>query len=196
MRKTQAFTLIEILVVIAIISTLAGLVSVMIVKARVNAERVECIQHVSELVRLLEINGSNRYPKKDGAQFVLDGLRTGLFDEHTLELLFCLGDLLEDLDGAGGPEAYKNLGPQSPGNTSYGHLTSYAGRRQTEPSCMASKTGPKKILICDDSFDHHQEQGIVVGIAGGTAKFKQISAETLLIGVGSTDEELRCLSPD
>jgi len=118
MRNTRAFTLIEILVVIAIISTLAGMVSVMIVKARRNADRVECIQHVSELVRLLEIEGGNRYPNKDGAQFVLEVVGTGLFDEYTMELLFCPGDLQEDVKGVGGPEAYTNLGPQSPGNTS------------------------------------------------------------------------------
>jgi prepilin-type N-terminal cleavage/methylation domain-containing protein len=189
MRNTRAFTLIEILVVIAIISTLAGMVSVMVVKARRNAERVECIQHVSELVRLLEINGGSRYPRKDGARFVLDVLGTGLFDEQTMELLFCPGDLVEDVEGAGGTEAYKNLGSEP-----VGHLTSYAGRRQTEPSCMASKTGPKKILICDDSYDHHHEEGIVVGIAGGTAKFREIGSGVLQLGEGSPDEELRCLS--
>jgi len=189
MRNAKAFTLIEILVVIAIISTLAGMVSVMVSAARRKAERVECIQHVSELVRLLEINGGSRYPKKDGARFVLDVLGTGLFDEHTMELLFCPGDQLEDLKGAGGVEAYKNLGTGP-----VGHLTSYAGRRQTEPSCMASKSGPKKILVCDDSLEHHYEQGIVVGIAGGSAKFREVDGKVLVLGVGSSDSELRCLS--
>ena len=144
---------------------------------------------MSELVRLLEINGGSRYPKKDGARFVLDVIGTGLFDEHTMELLFCPGDLMEDVEGAGGTEAYKNLGSESAG-----HLTSYAGRRQTEPSCMASKTGPKKILISDDSLEHHHGEGIVVGIAGGTAKFRPVDGDELRLGVGSSDEELRCLS--
>jgi len=146
---------------------------------------------VSELVRLLEVHGGNRYPNKDGAQFVLEVVKTGLFDEHTLELLFCPGDLQEDAEGAGGPEAYQNLGSEP-----VGHLSSYAGRRQTEPSCMASKTGPKKILICDDSFDHHHQEGIVVGIAGGTAKFREIEGDVLQLGVGSSDSELRCLSAE
>jgi prepilin-type N-terminal cleavage/methylation domain-containing protein len=191
MKHTRAFTLIEILVVIAIISTLAGMVSVMVVKARRNAERLECIQHVSELVRLLEVNGGNRYPKKDGAHFVLDIIGTGLFDEHTVELLFCPGDLIEDVEGAGGPEAYRSIGAEPAGR-----LTSYAGRRQTEPTCMASKSGPKRILICDDSFDHHYQEGIVVGIAGGTARFREIDGDVLQLGEGSPDEELRCLSAE
>jgi len=190
MKRNRAFTLIEILVVVAIISTLAGLVSVMIVHANRRAQRVECIQHMSELVRLLETSSDNRYPAKSGADFVLDVIGSGLFqDDDSIELLFCPGDLQESPENVGGVQAYADLGPGS-----HGHLTSYAGRRQKERECSVRKTGKKCVLLCDDSLDHHDGEGIVVGISGGSARFRKIDSETLQLGDSSPDEELRCLS--
>jgi len=189
----QGFTLIEILVVIAIISTLAGLVSVMITHANRRAQRLECTKHVGELVGLIETSGGNRYANQSGSQFVLQVLALGLFaDRDSLELLFCPGDLNEDLEQAGGVEAYKKkFGPES-----LGHLTSYAGRRQKEAPYRASRTGPKQVLICDDSLDHHNNEGIVVGLTGGAARFRRYDPAAFQLGDGSSDDELRCLSAE
>ena len=189
----QGFTLIEILVVIAIISTLAGLVSVMITHANRRAQRLQCTKHVGELVGLIETSGGNRYPNQSGAQFVLQVIEMGLFaDRDSLELLFCPGDLNEDLEQAGGVEAYKQkLGPEP-----MGHLTSYAGRRQKEAPYRASRTGPRQVLICDDSLDHHNNEGIVVGLTGGAARFRRYDPAAFQLGEGSSDDELRCLSAE
>ena len=190
----QGFTLIEILVVIAIISTLAGMVGVMITHANRRAQRLECTQHISELVRLIETSGGNRYVAESGARFVLQVIGNGLFaDRDTLELLFCPGDLTEDLEQAGGVEVYKQ---KFDGSEPLGELTSYAGRMQKETECRASKTGPKQVLICDDSLDHHDNEGIVVGISGGTARFREYDPAAFQLGEGSSDDELRCLSAD
>ncbi|MHC4956371.1 MAG: type II secretion system protein [Planctomycetota bacterium] len=190
MKRYRAFTLIEILVVVAIISTLAGLVSVMIVHAQRRATRVQCIHNMSELVRLLETSSDNRYPAKSGADFVLDVVGSGLFaDEESIKLLFCPGDMQESAHNVGGVQAYADMGPGS-----HGHLTSYAGRRQKESDCSVRKTGKKCVLLCDDSLDHHDGEGIVVGISGGSAKFRKIDGEVLQLGDSSPDEELRCLS--
>jgi len=189
----QGFTLIEILVVIAIISTLAGLVSVMITHANRRAQRLECTKHVGELVGLIETSGGGRYANQSGPQFVLQVIEMGLFaDRDSLELLFCPGDLNEDLEQAGGVEAYKQkFGPEP-----MGHLTSYAGRRQKEAPYRASRTGPKQVLICDDSLDHHNNEGIVVGLTGGAARFRRYDAAAFQLGEGSSDGELRCLSAE
>ncbi|MGO8705592.1 MAG: prepilin-type N-terminal cleavage/methylation domain-containing protein [Candidatus Brocadiia bacterium] len=66
MRNRKAFTLVEMLVVIAIISILAGMLTGVIIYARNLAIRAECQQnlnHIGQTVSLLVLSNNGLYPK-------------------------------------------------------------------------------------------------------------------------------------
>jgi type II secretory pathway pseudopilin PulG len=195
--------LIEILVVMAIIAAIAGLVTIGINAANRKAAIVECVSNVRDLASLLESAQDGRYPEHDGVGLILYLVAKGYVQgPDALEKLFCPGDLEESLDRAGGEAAYAGLDPSRAGE--YGHLTSYAGRRQRDKACRASKNNPRPtVLLCDDSEDHHEHMGIVVGLTSGAAKFrdklddyKLASEEPILVGEGSNVEELSCMRAD
>jgi len=201
MRKNEGgWTLIEILVVITIIATLAGLVSLTAIHSTEKKNQVVCMQHVADLVRMLE--SDPRYPDRDGPAFILGLVAKGhIQGRDALENLFCPGDPQESLARAGGEKAYEGLDPKKPG--AWGNLTSYAGRAQKEPACTAIKGPRQVVLVADDSEDHHNQRGIVVGLTGGTAKFRDkvddydVARDTaLVVGSGSAVEELKCLRAD
>jgi prepilin-type N-terminal cleavage/methylation domain-containing protein len=197
----RGWTLIEILVVIAIIATLAGLTSLVVQRAQRESQRVVCTSHVSELVGLLESGGIGaQYPLHDGPDMILYLVQRGdLAGRDMLENLFCPGDVEENLPLAGGVNAYTDLDLTQPGM--HGALTSYAARAQRERTCRARRgDAPPVVLIADDSDDHHYGRGVVVGLTGGSARFRDkrddygIAADrVLVVGDGSEAAELHCL---
>lgn len=200
MRQREAgMTLIEILVVITIIATIAGMATVLISRGNEERDKFACIQHVNQLVGLLE-STPGRYPEFDGPNLLLYFVKKGnIAGEDGLETFFCPGDLDESLKQAGGVEAYRNLDLSLKGE--YGHLTSYAARAMTDRNCRVPRGTPiPTVLLADDSEDHHNGKGIVVGLSGGAAKFRDkvdnydMDRETpLWVGEESPIEELVCL---
>jgi prepilin-type N-terminal cleavage/methylation domain-containing protein len=197
--KQKGFTLIEILVVVTIIGVLAGLVVVLIPKGQFEAKKTECMNNIKQIVGLLELVDSSRYPKHAGPNLILYLVKRGdLEGEDNVGLLFCPGDETDDLDRAGGLDAYKDL---DMAKREYEHLTSYAGRDQDDGECAAKKGSTKAVvLVCDDSEDHHDAKGFVVGLTGGTVKWRHkvddwdLDVKAVVqIGEGSTVEELKCL---
>ncbi|MHC4973956.1 MAG: type II secretion system protein [Planctomycetota bacterium] len=201
MKEREAgMTLIEILVVITIIATIAGMATVLINVG--NERRIEfaCVKQVGQLVALLEATPGARYPQHDGPNLVLYFVKKGdIAGKDSLEMLFCPGDLNESFRQAGGVEAYRNLDLSLKGE--YGHLTSYAARAMTDRNCRVPRGTPiPTVLVADDSDDHHFGKGIVVGLSGGAAKFRDkvddydMDRETpLFVDEGSPVEELVCL---
>ena len=198
MRTNESgWPLIEILVVITIIATLAGLVSLTVIRSQDKSNEVVCTQHVADLVRLLEADA--RYPARDGPALLMDLVAKGhIQGRDALENLFCPGDARESYDRAGGEQAYAGLDPNRPGD--WGHLTSYAGRAQRDAKCATVKGAGQVVLVADDSDDHHNGRGVVVGLTGGTAKFRdKVDAygvdkdAELVVGETSVVEELKCL---
>jgi prepilin-type N-terminal cleavage/methylation domain-containing protein len=197
--REVGMTLIEILVVISIIATIAGLATVLLVRGQEERVKLACIHHVSQLVGLLEAT-PNRYPEHDGPNLLLYFVKKGnIAGEDGLDVLFCPGDHEESLRLAGGVEAYRNLDLSLKGE--YGHLTSYAGRALTDRNCRLPRGTPiPTVLVADDSEDHHYNKGIVVGLSGGATKYRDkvdnydMDHETpLWVGEESPVEELVCL---
>lgn len=198
-QREAGMTLIEILVVITIIATIAGMATVLINYGHEKRVQLACIKHVSELVGLLE-STPGRYPEHDGPNLVLYFVKKGeIAGKDSLEMLFCPGDMDESLKQAGGVEAYRNLDLSLKGE--YGHLTSYAARAMTDRNCRVPRGTPiPTVLVADDSEDHHFGKGIVVGLSGGAAKYRDkvddydMDRETpLWVGEESPVEELVCL---
>jgi hypothetical protein len=162
------------------------------------AMKTECMANVRNIVGLLEF--SQRYPAYSGPNLILYLVKKGEIEgEDRLNLLFCPGDKNESLKMAGGVEAYVDLDLGKRGE--YGHLTSYAGRDQLDKLCTAKKGSRKTlVLVCDDSEDHHDGQGFVVGLTGGAAKWRDkiddwsLDPQTRVeVGAESVIEELQCL---
>ena len=200
--KQKGFTLIEILVVVTIIGVLAGLVVVLIPKGQFEAQKAECMNNVRQMVGVLEPMGTS-YPKFSGPNLILYLVKKGEFQgEDNIKLLFCPADETDSFEGAGGLDAFKDLDLKKRGE--YDHLTSYAGRDQLNAACAAKKGSAKSVvLICDDSEDHHDGKGFIVGLTGGAVKWRDkvddwgmdIDA-SVQIGEGSSVAELECLRAD
>jgi len=202
-RNQKGFTLIEILVVVTIIGVLAGLVVVLIPKGQFEAKKTECMSNVKNIVGMLTIERD--YPTKyGGVNLILQLIKRGKLEgEDSLKILFCPGDKSNTWDDAGGMEAYgSTMDVKKKGE--YDHLSSYAGRDQTNKACRASSGAAKQvILVCDDSEDHHDAKGYVVGLTGGAAKWRhkfddwEVDMKTpVLIGEGSQIKELECMRGD
>ncbi|MCZ6788294.1 MAG: type II secretion system protein [Planctomycetota bacterium] len=198
--RKRGFTLIEILVVITIIGVLAGMVSLLIGPSRHMTMILQCQKNLVGLTGLLEAAHPSRYPSHSGPDFVLYLVAKGsVVGQDQLEGLFCPGDMNESFEDAGGEQAYADLDLAKSG--SRGHLTSYAGRDQKTVEHRAKKgAGRTMVLLADDSEDHHDGKGIVVGLTGGIAKwrdkvdrYKMSIDDPLEVGPNSTVEELKAL---
>ena len=202
-RKQSGFTLIEILVVVAIIATLAGLVALLIPKAQFEQNKIGCISNCSNLSKLLQLAGKNNYPAYSGANLLLYFVkRNDIEGKDNLQVYFCPGDS-NAWQRSGGLEAFK------PSNIDlkkheYDDLTSYAGRRQLDKQCTAKRgaTGTF-VLMADQDEGHHDKRGIVVGLNGGRAVYRDkfddygMSKDQVLdIGEASSEDELKCLQAD
>ena len=160
--------------------------------------RVECMTHVRGIVSLLNFTGTLGYPQHSGTSLLLYLVKKGDIDgEKNLAVLFCPGDVNESLGLAGGEEAYRSLDFALRGD--YGHLTSYAGRDilKKGPSVKGRRT---VVLICDDSEDHHDGKGMVVGLSNGAVKWRdkvenyELSPDQKIeVGEGTKVPELECL---
>lgn len=202
-RKQKGFTLIEILVVVTIIGVLAGLVVVLIPKGQFEAKKTECMNNVRNLCALLT-TAKDIPTKYGGVNLILQLVKRGEFEgEDNLKMLFCPGDKIDTWDQTGGEKAYgASLDVKVRGE--HDHLSSYAGRDQTNKKCRAQTGSSRQLaLVCDDSEDHHDNKGLVIGFTGGSVKFRHkfddwdMDVKTSVqIGEGSEIEELECMRAD
>jgi len=201
--KHQGFTLIEILVVVTIIGVLAGLVVVLIPKGQFEAAKIDCLNNARNVTGLLTAGASGKYPSYSGANLVLYYVAKGdIKGVDGLKGLFCPGDQFESLEAVGGVDAYKEI--KLDRNGEYDAYTSYAGRDMSRPECRVKPTEAEaSVLVCDDSEDHHDKKGFVVGLSNGSVQFRdkvdfyKMSVDaTLEIGQGSAADELKCMRAD
>jgi len=165
-----------------------------------EAKKTECMNNVRNIVALLAT--APRFPTKyGGVNLILWLVKRGEIEgENNLKLLFCPGDKIDTFDGTGGVEAYgDSLDVKVRGE--HDHLSSYAGRDQTNKKCRAQTGSSRQLaLVCDDSEDHHDKKGFVIGFTGGSVKFRHkfedwdMNVKTSVqIGEGSVIEELECM---
>lgn len=197
--KQKGFTLIEILVVVTIIGVLAGLVVVLIPQANEKKDITTCTNNQRQFVGLLvgASSGDSDTWRRSGPNLLLQYVRKGDIEESSFKILFCPGDLIENLEKAGGAAAYKNLDMKS---RDYGALTSYAGRNQDNSKCTVKPGQSRSMLTCDDSEDHHNKKGFVCGYTDGSVEWRdkdskwEMDLETVVeVGEGSAVKELECL---
>lgn len=159
---------------------------------------MECQNHQRQICALL-ISADDKAWQMSGPNIPLYFVMKEDITGSNLKLLFCPGDVQnENLELAGGAEAYKNLDLKS---QQYEHLTSYAGRDQTNVACRVKKgTTSPEVMLCDDSEDHHNKKGFVCGYNDGSAKWLDkvddwnIGVATVVtIGEGSPVDVLKCL---
>ncbi len=163
-------------VVVLLVIAVGGLLAVLPPNGHAP-ERVRCMAHVRQLVGLLEFDHADPTDRNLALYLLEKGdLRSG--DE--LELLFCPGDSLDRDERA----------------------TSYAWRDQSLPGCRVTP-GTSLALICDDSADHHDTKGFVVGYTGGAVRWRDKVHDWELrhdaqvtVGKDSVVPELRCLRTD
>ncbi len=200
----RGLSTIEGIMLIVLLIVAAGVVVTLVpLLGHESPMKTDCMNNVKQLVGLLEVSAGATYPAYRGPDLLLYLVTKGdLVGEDSLELLFCPGDERESLAKAGGAAAYHDLDLSKPGGR--GHLTSYAGRDQLDPACAAERRSlPPKVLLCDDSDDHHDGRGFVVGLTGGAVRWRHKvddygldEGTAVTVGAGSIVEELRCLRTD
>lgn len=168
--RQRGMTLIELLVVMSILAVIGGTVVVLIPKVWFARDKAGCIDNVRQIVSLLETGRSTFAERREcGCELLLSlAARGELRGAAPLKKLFCPGDEAERFPGA---ERYASL--VLDGRAENAALTSYAGRDTRHPAWQAARgRSDVVVLIADDSDDHHGGRGIVVGLTGGAAQWR------------------------
>ncbi len=149
------FTLVELLVVMAIIATLAALVVPMVFSATETANRTECSNNMKAMAEALiqykSQKGKRRFhPRLDGKKFVVALYRSGILPDA--KVFICPSTDHDNQDG----EAYGGINSDDRADVPDG-TCSYAGRRNSPGSPfgimkMANQErvpGSKIAVVCD-----------------------------------------------
>jgi len=193
-RSERGFTLIEIMVVIAIIATLVAAVSLGIPLVQKRSQKLQCQRNLSDLGTLfttwrLEKPGK---PKYSGVALFLWFRKKRDIQLGDEETLLCPG-----AQGVTWPatqedrEAYNDVDLQNPPTDK----CSYAVR-DFEKYPLKQDAGAKQIIACDrqgnDSRTMHHPDGVVVLFDNGSASFMDKEA----LGVSMGPEDPVVVGPD
>ncbi len=164
----SGFTLVELLVVMAIIATLAALVVPMVFSAQETANKTECSNNLKAMAEALiqykSQKGKRRfYPRYDGKKFVVSLYRSGILADA--KVYICPSTDHDNADG----QDYGGVNSDERADVPVG-TCSYAGRRNDKGSPfgimkMANQEkvpGSKIAVVCDglvrvgdkDRFNH------------------------------------------
>ncbi len=176
MRSRQSgFTLIEIMVVMAIIVTLAGMVVLSVKIATDNNKKTGCANNLRQMGTILVANHAQKpWPRKSGAGFLLSLYFSNKQVRGDLKVYICPGDEqgVEDPGGEEHKEMFAAL--DSKLETYDDYISSYAGRRiRTYP--LRSDVDENQSLACDRNgvngdIPHHGD-GVNVLFEDGKVEF-------------------------
>ncbi len=177
-RRESGFTFIEILVVMGIIVTLMGMVTVVVPHVLKKARRVESIARVRSLSQLLSDRSLDAgWPGFDGKGFVLSLVAHRTLDirnPDNLEVLFSPGDVWYT-QAKSPTERYREITIQAlRAGTDFHALTSYAGRRNATRAYLITPDRMNQTvpIVCDDDDGPvHDPDGLVMGFTDGGARF-------------------------
>ncbi|MCG3134774.1 MAG: hypothetical protein HMLKMBBP_02141 [Planctomycetes bacterium] len=174
-RQQKGFTLIEIMVVIAIIAGLVGTVVIVIPQVQEKSRKTSCAQNLGQLgttyvgIRQEKL-GKMKY---DGAALFLSWRKAkNPIREREEQVLICPGDqtITGDFGSQKAIDAYNNVDLASPPDD----LCSFAVRDFTNHPTKVS-SGTAEIIACDkqgaDGETDHHIDGLNIVMDNGSAKF-------------------------
>jgi prepilin-type N-terminal cleavage/methylation domain-containing protein len=199
-RKAQGFTLIEIMVVIAIIAGLIGTVAIIVPQMQEKQKRFTCQNNLSQLGGLFVTERSEKpgRPKYDGTALWLSWRVTASKVREGEEgVLICPGD--NGIVAPDTPEAKKRYGDidlKNPPND----MCSYAAR-DFSAFPLKNESNSVQIVGCDrngpDGRQAHHKNGLNIVFDNGQARFVEreelgISPDSdIVVGPDATNEWLK-----
>lgn len=199
-RQAQGFTLIEIMVVIAIIAGLIGTVAIIVPQMQEKQRRFSCANNLSQLGGLFiaERTEKTGKPKYDGSALWLSWRqKRDQIKEGQEAILICPGDQgITPPDTPDLRQRYSDVDLKNPAND----LTSYAARDfSTYP--LDNEAKRVQIIGCDrngpDGRTAHHKNGLNIVFDDGAARFVEreelgISPEDpIVVGPESSNEDLK-----
>jgi len=173
-RRAQGFTLIEIMVVIAIIAGLIGTVAIIVPQMQEKQKRLTCANNLSQLGQTFVIERTEKAgkPKYDGQALWLSWRVKGLkIQEGQEKVLICPGD--NGITMPDTPEAskkYNDIDLGSPPND----MCSYASR-DFSSFPLSNESKAIQLIGCDrngpDGKTAHHKDGITIVFDSGTTEF-------------------------
>jgi len=173
-RKAQGFTLIEIMVVIAIIAGLIGTVAIIVPQMQEKQKRFTCANNLSQLGGLFVTERSDHpgKPKHDGTALWLSWrANTSKIRKGEEGVLICPGDQgIAAADTQAAKDRYDSIDLKSPPND----LCSYAARDFTTFP-LKNESPEVQIIGCDRNgptgHDTHHKNGLNIVFDNGSARF-------------------------
>lgn len=173
-RKAQGFTLIEIMVVIAIIAGLIGTVAIIVPQMQEKQKRFTCANNLSQLGGLFVTDRTEHpgKPKYDGTALWLSWrVSASKIRQGEEAVLICPGD--NGITAADTPEQkakYNDIDLKNPPND----MCSYAARDFTSFP-LKNESASVQIVGCDrngpDGHTAHHKNGLNIVFDNGSARF-------------------------
>lgn len=197
--KNGGFTLVELMVVIAIIAAIVALVLPTLGRSKQSAMAVLCGKHLSEIYNSIELfKGDHKYyPKESGVRFFLEPWNRGSVerDPKYAKIYTCPGDenLMQQIEGDYGIiaeelEDFEHFDPM---------FTSYAGRNQKDFPIDFNKRASQLIVSDDDDGGmNHPNQVNVLYMDGSVDKvlLEEFEGEDFYVGDDAPLEIFEVLS--
>lgn len=173
-RKATGFTLIEIMVVIAIIAGLIGTVAIIVPQMQEKQKRFTCANNLSQLGGLFIAERTERpgKPKYDGTALWLSWRQnTSKIRKNEEAILICPGDNgISAADSDQAKSRYDDVDLKNPPND----LCSYTAR-DFSVYPLSNESKEAQIIACDrngpDGRTAHHKNGLNVCFDNGQAKF-------------------------
>lgn len=196
----QGFTLIEIMVVIAIIAGLIGTVAIIVPTMQEKQRKFQCQQNLSQLGQIFVSERSEKAgkPKYDGQALWLSWRVTGKHIKEGQEnVLLCPGDPgISPVDTPEAKAAYNDIDLKSPP----ADMCSYAARDFSAHN-LQNESKKVQIIGCDrngsDGQTAHHKNGLMIVFDDGSCRFVErdelgiTGDDPIVVGPSSSNEWLK-----
>ncbi len=176
MRSRQSgFTLIEILVVMAIIVSMAGAVMLIVQRGTRESKKTNCMNNLRQMGTVMVANhASGPWPKKSGAGFLLDLWFTSTEVQGDVKVFICPADENAVEDPGGDVHKAMFEGLERKLETWPEDITNYAARL-TRSNPLRSSAKENQALACDRNGltgdDPHHGDGLNVLFEDGKVEY-------------------------